>query len=151
MENGLLCIWEHNGDDTLLYAADYPGAYARGASLREAEEKIKIEIPAFCRWAGMAEPEENEVVILQDAPCQLQIRDADSDVLFAGEKEMLTLGEYRRLKDLAASRARLLRDDENYRCVSLPGEIPFENYLRIDNTDLSPETAATKIREHFEL
>ena len=54
-------------------------------------------------------------------------------------------------RDLAASRARVLRDDENYRCVSLPGEIPFENYLRIDNSDLSPEAAAAIIREHFAL
>jgi hypothetical protein len=54
-------------------------------------------------------------------------------------------------RDLEASRARLLRDDANYRCVSLPGEIPFENYLRIDNTELTPEAAATMIREHFDL
>ena len=54
-------------------------------------------------------------------------------------------------RDLEASRQRLLRDDANYRCVSLPGEIPFENYLRIDNTDLTPEAAATMIREHFGL
>ncbi len=54
-------------------------------------------------------------------------------------------------RDLEASRARLLRDDSNYRCVSNPGEIPFENYLRIDNTDLSPEAAASLIRERFSL
>ncbi len=52
-------------------------------------------------------------------------------------------------RDLAASRARVLRDDEQYRCVSNPGEIPFENYLRIDNSDLSPEAAAAMIREYF--
>lgn len=54
-------------------------------------------------------------------------------------------------RDLEASRQRLLRDDANYRCVSLPGEIPFENYLRIDNTDLPPEAAAAMIREQFHL
>lgn len=54
-------------------------------------------------------------------------------------------------RDLAASRERLLRDDARYRCVSDPGEIPFENYLRIDNSDLSPEAAASLIREHFSL
>ena len=54
-------------------------------------------------------------------------------------------------RDLEASRARLLRDDANYRCVSLPGEIPFENYLRIDNSEVSAETAAKMIREHFAL
>ena len=54
-------------------------------------------------------------------------------------------------RDLEASRARLLRDDANYRCVSLPGEIPFENYLRIGNSEISAETAAKMIREHFAL
>jgi hypothetical protein len=54
-------------------------------------------------------------------------------------------------RDLEASRARLLRDDANYRCVSLPEEIPFENYLRIDNSEISAETAAKMIREHFAL
>ena len=54
-------------------------------------------------------------------------------------------------RDLEASRTRLLRDDSNYRCVSLPGEIPFENYIRIDNTDLTAEAAAALIRERFGL
>ena len=54
-------------------------------------------------------------------------------------------------RDLEASRTRLLRDDEKYRCVSYPGEIPFENYLRIDNSEISAETAAKMIREHFAL
>ena len=54
-------------------------------------------------------------------------------------------------RDLEASRARVLRDDAAYRCVSLPGEIPFKNYLRIDNTDLPAEAAATLIRQHFDL
>jgi hypothetical protein len=54
-------------------------------------------------------------------------------------------------RDLEASRARLLRDDNNYRCVSLPGEIPFENYLRIDNTNISAEEAAVMIKERFGL
>lgn len=54
-------------------------------------------------------------------------------------------------RDLEASRARLLRDDTAYRCVSNPGEIPFENYLRIDNSNLSPETVAAMIKEKFML
>ena len=27
------CIWEHNGDDTLLYAENFMGAFTRGESL----------------------------------------------------------------------------------------------------------------------
>lgn len=54
-------------------------------------------------------------------------------------------------RDLEASRARVLRDDAAYRCVSNPGEIPFENYLRIDNSDIEPHVVATMIRERFNL
>ena len=52
-------------------------------------------------------------------------------------------------RDIEASNARLIRDDQNYRCESLPGEIPFPNYLRLENTNLSPEEAAAKIKEYF--
>ncbi len=52
-------------------------------------------------------------------------------------------------RDLAASRARLLAEDEKYRLESFPGELPFENYLRIDNTHLSPEETAERICREF--
>lgn len=52
-------------------------------------------------------------------------------------------------RNIEDSNARLIRDDANYRCVSLPGEIPFPNYLRLENTDLSPEEAAKIIKGHF--
>ena len=54
-------------------------------------------------------------------------------------------------RDLEASRQRVLRDDANYRCESLPGELPFENYMKIDNSDLAPDVVATMIRERFGL
>lgn len=52
------CVWEHNGGDTLLYAADLPGAYARGDSKETALEKMRREIPSFLRWAGCRRPAE---------------------------------------------------------------------------------------------
>ncbi|MBP3464713.1 MAG: hypothetical protein J6J90_01040, partial [Angelakisella sp.] len=42
------CVWEHNGGDTLLYAADLPGAYARGDSKEAALEKMRRGSPPFC-------------------------------------------------------------------------------------------------------
>ena len=38
---------------------------------------------------------------------------------------------------------------ETYRLNSLPGEMPEENYLRIDNTDLSAEEVARMIFDRF--
>lgn len=54
-------------------------------------------------------------------------------------------------RDLVASERRLLNDDMRYRCESRVGEITFLNYLRIDNTNLPPEEAARRIKEHFGL
>ena len=53
--------------------------------------------------------------------------------------------------DTAASGARLIDEDRHYRLVSLPGEIPFDNYLRIDNSRLSPQAAALQIKRAFGL
>lgn len=54
-------------------------------------------------------------------------------------------------RDIEVSDRRLLDADEKYRCESDEGEIPFENYLRIDNTNLSAEEAARLIQERFGL
>ena len=53
-------------------------------------------------------------------------------------------------RDLEVSEQRLL-NEERYRLVSNVGEIPFENYLRIDNTDLAPDVVAKMIKEKFDL
>lgn len=54
-------------------------------------------------------------------------------------------------RDIAVSEQRLLDDDKNYRIESYEGEVPFENYIKIDNSDLTPEDAARRIKEHFDL
>ena len=46
---------------------------------------------------------------------------------------------------------RLSRDDENHRLESYDGEIPFDNYLKIDNSDVTPEDAAKQIKDYFRL
>ena len=54
-------------------------------------------------------------------------------------------------RDINISNRRLIEDDKNYRCVSYEWEIPFENYLRIDNSDKSPDEVALFIKEAFRL
>ena len=54
-------------------------------------------------------------------------------------------------RDIEASNGRLIREDANHRLVSEPGEIPFENYMRIDNTNLTPDVVAGMIKEKFSL
>ena len=52
-------------------------------------------------------------------------------------------------RDIDASNARLIRDDENHRMESLPGEITSPNYIRIDNSHLSPAETAKIIKARF--
>ena len=54
-------------------------------------------------------------------------------------------------QNLEWSNKRLLEDDSNYRIESLDGEIPFDNYIKIDNTNLSAKETAKMIKERFEL
>ncbi len=52
-------------------------------------------------------------------------------------------------RDINISNQRLINDDLRYRCESLPGEIPFPNYLRLENAEITAEEAARIIKEHF--
>lgn len=54
-------------------------------------------------------------------------------------------------RNIAVSNQRLVADDERFRLESYDGEIPFENYIKIDNTELSPKVVAEMIRERFDL
>ena len=54
-------------------------------------------------------------------------------------------------RDIEASNQRLINDDKKYRCISNDGEIPFENYIKIDNSKLSAEAVAKMVKEHFDL
>lgn len=99
------CVWEHNGQDTLLWAVDDPGAYTRGATLEEASAKMPGEIVAYRRWAGGLGDVPQGVAVVQDAACELAVSDADSDVLFDAERVPMTYGEYERLKTLAMKSA----------------------------------------------
>ena len=54
-------------------------------------------------------------------------------------------------RDLARSRECVIAMDEKFRLESNPGEIPFENYMRIDNSNLEPDVVAAMIKERFAL
>lgn len=114
------CVWEHNGNDTLLYAVDFPGAFTRGKDLQTAVEKIPDEIRSYAAWAGISLPDDLTVCVAQDQASSMQICDADSDVLFVSEKELLTEAEYRSLKKLA------LKSAEDF--LSLYRSIPDPDY-----------------------
>ncbi len=74
---------------------------------------------------------------------------ADRDVRLARNRTENRLREKPSKRNVALSEQLIRHAEEKYRCVSNPGEIPYANYLRIDNTGLSPETVAEMIADHF--
>lgn len=99
------CAWEHNGDDTLLYAVNCAGAYTRGTSKELALGKMPEEIISYLRWSGAPVPEGIDIEIVQEKNSELQIADADSDILFEEERGPLSEKEYLGLKSLALKSA----------------------------------------------
>lgn len=101
------CIWEHNGADSLLYAENFIGAFTRGESLEVAKNKMYAETQSYMNWVGKSESslEDIEVIITQEKDSDLEIKDADSDVLFDTEQDAMTLEEYTRLKELVLKSA----------------------------------------------
>ncbi len=79
-----------------------------------------------------------------DAPLEIRIERNKTEARLAAKPSK---------RDLEISEARLLADDKNYRMVSYPGEMDgiYENYLRIDNSNMLPEEAARVIKETFGL
>ena len=99
------CVWEHNGNDTLLHAVHFPGAYTRGASKEIALRKMPGEVRSYLLWKGAEIPKDMAVTIVQESSSELPIKDADSDVLFDTEKIPLTEKEYISLKELVLKSA----------------------------------------------
>lgn len=54
-------------------------------------------------------------------------------------------------RNIEVSNQRLINDDKNHRCVSYPGEITFDNYYRIDNSNIPADIVAKMIKEKFNL
>ena len=75
---------------------------------------------------------------------------ADFDVRLVRNKSENRLLHKESKRDLEWSEAEMRATSEKYRLNSYDGEIlPFENYIKIDNTTLSPEETAKKIQSHF--
>lgn len=54
-------------------------------------------------------------------------------------------------RDVVISENRMLNEEAKYRLVSYEGEVPFKNYLKIDNSNLTAEQTAEIIKNKFML
>ena len=104
------CAWEHNNNDTMLYSIDCVGAYTRGENLEIAKSKMSDEILSYMSWSGREFSSELDFKITEEKSSNLNIKDADSDIIFQKEKQILTIEEYIILKMLALKSANDFED-----------------------------------------
>lgn len=84
------------------------------------------------------------------ARCHVVELCADFDVRLWRNRTENRLANKESKRDLARSEAEMRKTSQAHRLNSLEGEVlPFESYLKIDNTHLSPEEVARQIKEHF--
>ena len=76
---------------------------------------------------------------------------ADQEVRLQRNKTGNRLKHKPSKRELDLAEERLLRADENHRLVSRDGEVQFQNYIKIDNTKLTPEQVVDAIMEAFDL
>lgn len=142
------CVWEHNGNDSILYSDNFVGAFTRGETKDIAIQKIPSEIMSYLKWKGEMASGSFEPVIVQEKESELTVSDADSDVLFDEEKKPLSISEYEELKALALKSARDFQSlydaipDKNKSCLPVRttfyGQIPrtaFEMYEHTKNVN----------------
>ena len=136
------CVWEHSGNDTLLYAVDFVGAYTRGENLDVAIAKMPAEITSYLKWLGKDVPDDMSIEIVQEKVSDLRVSDADSDVIFDSEREPLTLEEYNELKALA------LRSAEDF--FALYGSITEKDSSNLPYRDTFYGKVPRTAREMYE-
>lgn len=85
-----------------------------------------------------------------DAECHVVELCADFDVRIERNKSENRLANKESKRDLEWSEREMRRTTAEHRLNSREGEIlPFESYIKIDNTHLSPAEVADIIKEHF--
>lgn len=100
-------IDEFNNDGHLAYIENFAGAYLRGKTFEECTDKLQNELYKYAKWRNISISDENlEIELIQSKQSDLDIRDADTDIIFESEKQPLTQKEYESLKALALKSAK---------------------------------------------
>ncbi|SRR3989339_140624 len=76
---------------------------------------------------------------------------ADKDMRLERNKSENRLQHKPSKRNISESEARFIRLEEKYRLNSYEGEIKKENYIKMDNTHLTPLEVALMIKDTFNL
>ena len=93
-----------------------------------------------------------EIFESNGAKCHVVELCADFDVRLERNKTENRLAHKESKRDLEWSEREMRSTSQNHRLNSYEGEnLPFESYLKIDNTFLEPQAVAEMIKKHFDL
>jgi cytidylate kinase len=97
----------------------------------------------------------NEIIELfssHGAACHVVELCADFDTRIARNKSENRLAQKESKRNVERSEAEMRHTQATHRLNSREGEIlPFESYIKIDNTNLAPDEVAKMIKERFEI
>ena len=96
---------EYSNKGCMLYSLDCPGAFARGRSRDEAVAKLPADVEAFCRWAEWDMPAGGVEIAEENYQPDMKVEDADSDMIFAPERQPMMAEEYAALRALVLKSA----------------------------------------------
>ena len=82
--------------------------------------------------------------------CYVEL-EADLDTRLSRNVTENRLHHKAKKRDIDWSTNDVISSTEKHRLNSLPGEISYPNYLRINNTNLSAKEVAQQIKQHFKL
>lgn len=146
-----------------LFDFGTPGFRALNETIRKTvfEQFATGDLPGliFTYMMDFDQPREfmylNEVIELfssHGADCHVVELCADFDVRVERNKSENRLAHKESKRDLAWSEREMRHTQATHRLNSREGEIlPFESYLKIDNTNLAPNEVAKMIKERFEI
>ena len=93
-----------------------------------------------------------ELFVSNGAKCYVVELSADFDVRLIRNKSENRLLHKESKRNLEWSESEMRETSEKYRLNSYEGEeLPFENYMKLDNTNLNPDEVARMIKEHFSI
>lgn len=76
---------------------------------------------------------------------------ADQKIRIERNKTENRLANKASKRNLEFSEGSILWEDENWRLQSREGEVPYENYLKIDNTYIKAAVVAKQIKDYFSI
>ena len=100
----VFCAFERVGIG-IVTLSNYPGAYTRGENPIIAKSKLKDEVTDYCNWLGIALPADFTFETVQEKTSDLDIKDADSDVIFDTERLPFSEKEYFLQKEIVLKSA----------------------------------------------